>query len=113
MTYEEARTRFLILVTERCKAHYAMKLSNLVPPTYEVHEGRKYDKVVEVTYFMENRSRGSYCYINRSNGDILKGSWKGLDNPKVARGNIFGDDPLKGTNLYGVDYLKLDNSRYK
>ena len=114
MTYDEAVTRFLRLVNARSIKHYAMKLANLTPPTYEVCSGRKYDKVVEVTHYNQNRSRASYCYIDRATGDILKGNWKGLDNPKVARGNIFNDaDPLAGTNLYGVDYLKLDNSRFK
>jgi hypothetical protein len=112
MTYEVALIQFLVRVKERSDKHYAKKLSNLTPPTYEVSQGRKYDKVIEVMGYGNHR-RASYCYINKANGDILKGSWKGLDKPKVARGNIFGADPLAGTNLYGVDYLNMDNSRYK
>jgi hypothetical protein len=113
MSYAEAVSRFLSQVKARIDKHYAKNLSNLTPPTFEISPGRKYDKVVEVTFFAENRSRASYCYIDKTTGDILKGNWKGVTAPKVARGNIFGDDPLTGTNLYGVDYLKMDNSRYK
>ncbi len=109
MTYTEALARFLKLATERSTAHYAKELENLTPPTFEVHPGRIYDKIVEVDSPQPSGyvSRRSYCYIEKATGNILKGCWKGVVKPKVARGNIYNDDnPLEGTTLYGTVYLR-------
>lgn len=53
----------------------------------EVEFGRKFAKVSKLTY----GSRSAYCFIDLSNGDLLKAaSWKAP--AKGARGNIFADD---------------------
>jgi len=105
-TYVIARSRFIQLLQKRENQFAATAFPNSSKPGREasiftVTEGQRYDKVVRSSH----GSRSSYCYLNRENGDILKGNWKGVENPKVARGNIFGTNPLEGTMEYGVVYL--------
>ena len=107
MTYDEALTRFIKLCQERSDAHFAKELPYSTPQKFGFIHGRKYDKVITL-----NPERGAYCWIDRANGNIMKGSWKRIEH-WTPRGNIYNDDPLQGTNLYGVDYLKLDNSQWK
>lgn len=104
--YFKARDYFLHLLHRREIAHYTAHYANLTPGTFTVMPGRKYDKIVHVSSGSSGCSRSSYCYIDRANGNILKGNWKGVTLPKVARGNIFNSDPLAGTNEYGVNYLR-------
>ena len=115
MNYTDALTRFVKLLSERKVASYAKDLAFSTPPTYEIHEGRRYDKIVEVHAPQGDFvSRSSFCYIERATGNIMAGNWKGVTKPKVARGNIYNDaNPLAGTNLYGTDYLRMDNSRFQ
>lgn len=106
MNYDEALANFLKLVTERAFRHYAKSgFSNV--PVYFVMHGRKYDRVIS-----DNGQRSAYCWIDTATGGIMKGSWKAVED-KRPRGNIFDADPLKGTNIYGVDYLNIDNSRFQ
>ena len=107
MTYIEARDRFIAELTRRKVEYMAKHFDSLQPPSFEVHEGRKYDKVIEV----ERGSRRSYCWIDRTTGDLLKGSWKQVTE-KTPRGNIYRETFMDGTGPYGLDYLKMDNSGY-
>jgi hypothetical protein len=68
----------------------------------KVEVGRKYARVYRVN---SRGAKGSvYCFVDRSNGDILKSaSWKAP--AKHARGNIYAADPLAGVGLYGAAYL--------
>ena len=105
-TYTIARKRFMDLLQKRENKFAATAFPNSPKPgreasTFTYTEGNRYDKVI-----MNSRgSRSSYCYIDRENGDLLKGNWKGVEAPKVARGNIYGQNPLEGTNEYGIAYL--------
>jgi len=104
MTYFEARARFIKTLTEAKLQHIRKHFSGLEAPDFEVMEGRKYDKIVQV----ERNSRSSFCWLDRATGDILKGSWKCVTE-KTPRGNIFNDDCLKGVGPYGVNYLNMSN----
>jgi hypothetical protein len=60
--------------------------------------GRRYVKVIS--------GNGVYCFVDKLNGDVLKGaSWSSP--AKHARGNIFdADNGLKYMGQYGPAYLK-------
>jgi len=104
MDKEQVKERievFLKAVQGRSDKHFKNDLPNLPPSIYTAEYGSSYCKIVE------NRHGGGrtvYCFIDLSNGDILKAAtWKAP--AKIPRGNIFNHDMLKGTNLYGADYI--------
>ena len=71
--------------------------------TRKVEFGRKYARI----YTVDSRGAkgGVYCFVDRTNGDILKSaSWKAP--AKGARGNIYAADPLAGVGMYGAAYLR-------
>jgi len=101
-SYEEALINFLHKLDERNVAYYKEHFPTLEPSIFEVHPGRKYDKIVRIT----NQS-SVYGFINKETGGIIKAaSWKAPEPKKRARGNIFNDNPLDGTTIAGVMYLK-------
>ena len=51
-----------------------------------------------------------YCFIDKNNGDVLKGSWKAPVKNGV-RGNLRDADILSKCGVYGLQYLKGDNQR--
>ncbi len=76
--------------------------------------GPKFVRVVRAEYLVEDGivqfdkclSRSAHCFIDRTNGNVLKtASWKTpvKNNP---RGNIFEADPLRGVTAYGTVYLR-------
>ena len=75
---------------------WVAKVNERFGGTRTIARGRKYAKIV---------NGGSvYCFVDRTNGDILKAaSWKAP--AKHARGNIYDADPLKGVGPYGAAYL--------
>ena len=96
MEYSKALENFLELLTKRNGAYYSEQYPHLPKPTYSVNSGKKYDRIVSDGW--------AFCFINKSNGDILKAaSWKAP--AKHARGNIFNENPLLGTTVYGATYL--------
>jgi hypothetical protein len=107
--YADAREKFLARLTAREITRIRADYPNLEPASFYVMPGRVYDKVVRADKY---GSRSSYCYIHRTTGDIFKGNWKGVVKPLIARGNIFGANPLEGTTEYGVVYL-TGPERYK
>ena len=69
-------------------------------PVIDFTTGRKFARV----HRQERGSRNVYCFIDLSNGDILKSaSWKAP--AKHPRGNIFNDNSLQGCTVYGAEYL--------
>lgn len=105
--YDEAMVRFLTLMQERKDKDMTDRgmYPSLNRVTYTVHEGRKYDKVIEVSGEGDRKRQSCGMWINREDGGILKGCWKRPVDLR-PRGNIFGADPLAGTNPYGVNYLR-------
>jgi len=100
MTYEDALTNFLFLLEKREKEHYARMFPNLTPGRFEVDRGRKFDKIVHIT-----NQTSVYAFIKKENGAILKAaSWRAPEPKQYERGNIFNENPLEGTNEYGVNY---------
>ena len=70
-------------------------------------KGRKNIKVFKVEKDSNGKiySRSVHCFVDMTNGDVLKAaSWKAP--AKHARGNIFKDDNgLGGVTAYGAKYL--------
>jgi len=79
--------------------HITENFSNLPKIIIGVKPGKKYVKIT-----CDNRS--VYCFIDTTNGDILKpASWKAP--AKHARGNIFESDlGIHCCGPYGVAYLR-------
>ena len=50
-------------------------------------------------------SASVYCFVDKTNGDILKGSWKAPVKNGV-RGNIFSADVLDKVDQHGPKYLR-------
>lgn len=75
----------------------------------EVEFGRKFAKVCRVSY----GSRSVYCFIDLSNGDLLKAaSWKAP--AKGVRGNIFADDlGMSACQRYTLVYKHRSFPGYK
>lgn len=71
---------------------------NLPVPFLQVEEGSRYVKII--------RGTSVYCFIDKTNGDVLKAaSWKAP--AKHARGNIFNEDNgVTGVGHHGGNYLR-------
>lgn len=98
MNYEQALAHFIELLTIRHREYMMKNFPRLEIETFRVDNGRVYDRIVH--------GHSSYCYVEKKTGNILKGYWNGPTKPKVARGNIFGADPLVGTEIHGTTYLR-------
>ena len=88
-------------------AAWALRVNAKYPASFggtrNVEFGRKYARI----YTVDSRGAkgGVYCFVDRTNGDILKAaSWTAP--AKHARGNIYAADPLAGVGKYGADYLR-------
>lgn len=80
---------------------YATQFPELKAPELKVDWGRKYAKVVKVE---ANGGRSVFCFVDRTNGDILKAaSWAAP--AKHARGSVLGENILAGVGPYGANYL--------
>lgn len=64
-------------------------------------EGPKFLQVI-----VDNQTqKSSYCWIDKTNGNVLKGSWKAPE-PKNPRSNIYDDDyGVSGVDWHGAKYL--------
>jgi hypothetical protein len=75
---------FLSLIQKRSDEHFKEHLKNLEPAILTAHYGRSYCKIVST-----RGQRTVYCFIDLSNGDILKAAtWKAP--AKHARNDING-----------------------
>jgi len=78
------------------------KFIKAVNEKYNIHlfgePARKYCRLTD--------GRSSFCFIDMTNGDVLKAeTWR--KPAKHARSNIFADDlGLSGVNQYGAVYLR-------
>lgn len=96
--FEEAFGKWLEKAKALVAAHYADY--PLTKPTLEVEPGRRYIRIVKT----DPGSRSSYCFIDTTNGDVLKAeSWK--KPAKGARGNIFIEGK-EGVTPYGGHYIR-------
>ena len=102
MTYSDALQRFLEALTNREAEHKQKNFPTLVVGSFSVMPGRKFDKVVK-----SDGGRYVYCFVRKSDGAIVKpAGWKAPEPRQYERGNIYRTNPLEGTNVYGVDYLR-------
>ncbi len=71
-----------------------------------LQRGPKYIRVVRNDVFAgEERPGGVYCFIDTTNGNILKAA--SFKTPaKHARGNIFDANPLSAVTQYGAQYIR-------
>jgi hypothetical protein len=100
--YAEALANFLALLHNRDNAYMKTNYPTLHTHSFYPTSGSRYDRIVKD----DGVQRSVYCFVDRSTGDILKGSWKQPVAPKVARGNIYNANPLDGTTVYGPKYLR-------
>jgi len=102
MDFDTALQNWVNLLQDMWRAYFAQHYTNLQPPKVELEPGLKYIRVVQV-----DSQRCVYCFIDKSNGNILKpAGWKAPEPKKVPRGNIFGANPLYGCNPHSVAYLR-------
>lgn len=72
------------------------------PPKLSVEEGKRYVRIVRTD--ANGSSRSVHCFVDKTNGDILKAaSWKAP--AKHARGNI-EQGAGNAVTAYGGAYLK-------
>lgn len=72
-------------------------------PRIEQCRGSRYIRIVKLQYLNE---RSVHSFVDTTNGDILKGSWKAPVKNGV-RGNILDDDNgLSKVNWHGPLYLR-------
>ena len=100
--FETKLASFVEGVNELYNEYMDARFPNNPRETIEIGGGRKYIKLVKVS---EGRVRSVYCFVDSTNGDVLKAaSFKAP--AKHARGNIFNDDNgLGGVGPYGANYL--------
>jgi len=97
----EAFARFIHQVRDMVAKYHEDKFPNLAQPTISFTTGKRYWKIVKDYY----GQRAVYCFVDRTNGDILKAAtWRAP--AKHARGNILDDNPMKAVNEHGAVYLR-------
>lgn len=104
---------FIAAVQKRKDEDYDKNFPTLTKEKFYCERGTKF---LAIDHIMCNGQRSVYCFIAACDsesktlgvvkkGDILKAaSWK--QPAKHVRGSIYNADLLKGTGLYGVDYLR-------
>lgn len=101
--FQAALDGYVAKLTERSAAHYAAHYTNLTAPTFEVHPGKRYMKIVTCS---EGQGRSVHTFVDRTNGNVLKAA--GWAAPaKHARGSIFSDkNGMEACSVYGGNYLR-------
>lgn len=92
--------------------HYADRGYTFGSQIFTFEAGQKYIRIIcndvkpGATEVPEGASRRVHCFIDRTNGDVLKAaSWKAP--AKRARGNIFNPDHgMNALTPYGAAYLR-------
>jgi hypothetical protein len=56
---------------------------------FEADVGPRYIRVVRVESDYGEDRRSVYCFVDRTNGEVLSGGWKQPRQTKQSRGNIF------------------------
>ena len=66
---------------------------------------KKVKRYIRLVHSEYGKDRSVYCFVDTTNGDLLKGSWKAPVKNGV-RGNIFDQSTYANFNHYGPNYLK-------
>jgi hypothetical protein len=102
-TVEQRLEGFVATVQINLIAYYQKVYSRLAYPTISVDAGSKFYRIVSTGALQ----RSAYCFVNKTNGDILKAaSWK--TPAKHVRGNIFDANYGWGKAVieYGARYMR-------
>jgi hypothetical protein len=106
--FEARFASFLAGVTDKVlENHKQYKI--LTPPQIGVEPGPKYIRVVKSDVAPDGTvtSRSVHCFVDRTNGNVLKAAGYRKPETKNPRSNIFDDDfGLSGVTAYGAVYLK-------
>lgn len=95
--FEVVLNEFFVKLRDRDNEYMATKFSNLPLNDWDLTFGKRFVKIV--------RDRSVYAFVEIGSGDIyMPASWSAP--AKHVRGNIFSDDPLACTGIYGVNYLR-------
>lgn len=102
--FEVALAAFVAKCQERENAHIAANFKLLTPSKFSTSVGgKRFVRVVKAD--ADGTSRSVFCFVERGTGNIFKpAGWKAPTLNHV-RGNIFADDALAGTNVYGTNYV--------
>lgn len=99
--FETALTAFVAACQALIDEYRAKNFPMLDRVVLTTDPGRRYVRIVR----NERGSRSVYCFVDKTNGDILKSAtWKAP--AKIARGSIYDADPTKAVTVYGANYLK-------
>jgi hypothetical protein len=93
---------FVAYVQALSDKHYKDNFENLTPTKFTVDMGQRYARIVKTD---SGDSRSVYCFVDKSNGDILKAaSWRAP--AKHARGNIYNKGTWIHMSPYGAPYMR-------
>ena len=76
---------------------------------YEMDVGPRYIRVVRVYNYGngDHDRRTLHCFVDRTNGEILRGGWKQPRHTQKSRGNIFdANNGLGSMGKHGAAYLR-------
>jgi len=106
LSFDEALEGYVKTVNalqeEYCRTNFPDS-TVIKPAKIELISGSRYVKVVKVD--SHGGSRSVHTFIDKTNGDILKGTWKAPVKNGV-RGNIYKDNYPKCINWHGAEYLR-------
>ncbi|MGW8180806.1 MAG: DUF7717 family protein [bacterium] len=103
-TFDEALEDFVEMARNKINTYYAERFSNLTAPVLSYETGRRYVKLI--TSNDGTTGKSVYCFVDKTNGDILKAAtWRAP--AKHARGSIYDEDcGASAVNQYGANYLR-------
>ena len=98
-------------VSNGMDAHWKIQnfTHSMSPKLLVESEGKKF---VKLGVFKKTKSTdtfscdGVYCFINKSNGDVLKAASYKAPAPNGVRGNLFDANILSKVDVYGVCYVR-------
>jgi len=97
-------------VTKGMAAHWKMSnfTHNVAPKLLVESEGRKFIKlgVFSKKTTGEFACDSVYCFIDKSNGDVLKAATFKAPAPNGVRGNLFDADILNKVDTHGACYVR-------
>lgn len=105
--FQTSLARFLVSAQAIVDANMASYTSMPYRKVLSTMPGKRYIRVVVSEVYPDGKTIGgsAHCFIDTTNGDILKcASWKAP--AKHARGNIFNDDTDKSMSPYGAARLR-------
>lgn len=105
--FNTALEGFITHVNDQYVAPERQKYKHLIEADWVVRAqfDKKIKRYVRLVHSEYGKDRSVYCFVDTTNGDLLKGSWKAPVKNGV-RGNIFDKETYSNFNHYGPKYLK-------